>query len=222
MTTAMELAPEIVVRPHRGRRWLRYVVLLGITVLLLMWWNWYPLLTAWGQFLDIGRPLSEPVDVVFVLGGDLESRPFVAAEIYREGYTSSILVSQPQPHSMDFLGGRTEGDLMRGVLLARDVPADVIHDLPLTVDSSRGELDALKGYVVQERPKRVAIVTSDFHTRRVRLLAGRVCAVPGTEIVYVSAPVDTCRPANWWQNEDGIGTYLLETVKLITVYLRAS
>ncbi len=227
MCESMTEAPVTLSGPAPPRlSWLRWSVrltgLLLTVVVLLLWWNWYALLAIWGEFLNVGQPLDQRVEVVFILGGDLETRPFVAAEVFHAGYTDQILVSQPQPHSMDFLGGRTEGELTREVLLRLGVPKHVLTDLPLTVDSSRGELEAFRDYLQHTKPRRAAIVTSDFHTRRVSVLLSRICQVEGVELVLISAPVDACTPANWWRSEAGLGTYLLETVKLVSVYLHTS
>ena len=172
--------------------------------------------------MAVGKPLHEPVEVVFILGGDLESRPFVAAEIYKAGFASKVLVSKPQPHSLDFLGGRTEGDLTREVLLKLDVPDEALIDLPLSVDSTRGEMESLREYVGKNQVRRLAIVTSDFHTCRAQILATRILASSGAEIHIVSSPTDDCTPADWWRSESGIGVYVLETVKLVSVVLHAS
>ena len=52
-------------------------------------------LCAAGQWLNVGETLAEPVDYVFVLGGDASTRPFLAAAIYRAGYTRQILIPRP-------------------------------------------------------------------------------------------------------------------------------
>lgn len=199
-------------------RWGLLLFILGATA----WGCRASLLTWWGESLDVGQPLREPVDLVFILGGDLETRPFVAAEIYTAGFADKVLVSKPQPHSLDFLGGRTEGDLTRAVLLKLDVPEGALFDLPLTVDSTRGELESLREYVGKHDVHSLAIVSSDFHTRRVQILAERILAGSGVQIRIVSAPTDACTPANWWRSESGIGVYVQETLKLVSVFLHAA
>ncbi len=43
---------------------------------------WLP---AAGHWLDVGQP-PEPTDYCLVLSGDVQSRPFVAAALYRHGF----------------------------------------------------------------------------------------------------------------------------------------
>ncbi|MCA9079201.1 MAG: YdcF family protein [Planctomycetaceae bacterium] len=205
-------------RPWR-RRWLwclvAFCILMGVC-----WWLHPVLFRSWGASLNVGRPLAEPVDVVFVLGGGLENRPFVAAEIYRAGYAQVVLVSRPVGHSMDMLGGASEGELTSQILRKLGVAADNIHQLDVPVDSTRGELTALRDYIAQQpTPPRVAIVSSDFHTRRIRSLSRRILRQTRQSVAIVSAPTDGFSPTNWWQYEEGISTYFLETVKLLTVLL---
>ncbi|MEZ5942717.1 MAG: YdcF family protein [Planctomycetaceae bacterium] len=208
-------------KPSALRKWLvRSAVCAAVFAVL--WWNRVGLAHAWGGYLNAGRPLSEPVDVVFILGGDLETRPFVAAEIYRAGFARTLLVSQPQLHSNDFLGGRTEGDLTVEVLDQLGVPETAIESLPIEVDSTRGEMVALRKYIHDHAIERVAIVSSDFHTRRIQWLVEQENANQEATVLIVSAPVDGNRPDDWWRSEKGLGVYLLETLKVVSVALHLS
>jgi uncharacterized SAM-binding protein YcdF (DUF218 family) len=206
--------PVAVSRLATWRRWIIVALLLGVV----LWLAGPTVLSAWGDFLACGRPLDRPVDLVFVLGGDLETRPFVAAEIYRAGYTPRILISQPQGHAFDFLGGRTEGELTREVLEHLGVPPRAISTLPREVDSTRAEMEALRDLLREQPVVRLAIVTSDFHTRRTALLAQRICGSDVPEIHIVAAPYDSCRPDDWYTDANGMAVYLLETLKLLTVW----
>src|SRR5438128_894388 len=57
-------------------------------------WQRARLLVVVGNWLNISSPLRAEVDDVFVLGGDLETRPLVAAAIIRSGLARRILVPQ--------------------------------------------------------------------------------------------------------------------------------
>ncbi len=202
---------------HRWRwRWFALIM-----VLFVVWtgWNREFLLRSWGEFLNVGRPLTAPVDVVFVLGGGFESRPFVAAEIFRGGYATQILISRPARHSMDFLGGRSEAEVTRQILERLEVPAASIVELPRPVDSTVAEVAALREYLEDARPGKVAVVTSDYHTRRTRILLWRALGSSANELRIVSAPVDDFAPDDWWRSQRGLATYFLETIKLVTVLL---
>ncbi|MCB9952057.1 MAG: YdcF family protein [Planctomycetaceae bacterium] len=221
MNDASTLPAESPPKPSALRKWL---VRCGVcaAVLAAVWWSRAGLAHAWGDYLNAGRPLTQPVDVVFILGGDLETRPFVAAEIYRAGFVKKVLVSQPQLHSNDFLGGKTEGDLTLEVLDKLGVPEAAIESLPIEVDSTRGEMVSLRKYIAENNIGSVAIVSSDFHTRRICWLVAQESVDNNGQVIVVSAPVDGCRPHDWWRSETGLGVYLLETLKVASVALHLS
>ena len=220
MNESAQSPAKVPVPPVRRRRWRwQWFAMFAALCVIGAGWNRDFLLRSWGEFLDVGRPLTEPVDVVFVLGGGFETRPFVAAEVYRGGYTRKILISQPARHSMDFLGGRSEADVTRQILERQGVPPEAIESLPLEVDSTVSEVAALRKYLEESRPARVAVVTSNYHTRRTRILLKRVLGSSANEIRIISAPVDGFAPHDWWQSQRGMSTYFLETLKLMTVLL---
>ena len=61
---------------------------------------------------------------------------------------------------------------------------------------------------------RVAVVTSDFHTRRTRLVFRRACRHHAADIRFIGAPTDSFNGANWWRFETGFVYYVNEYLKL--------
>jgi hypothetical protein len=57
------------------------------------WLGREPLLRGMADLWVISDPVTRS-DVVAVLGGDLEVRPFVAAELYKKDLVTKVLVSQ--------------------------------------------------------------------------------------------------------------------------------
>lgn len=219
-STDSQTAPP---RPRRRRR--RWFAILAVVMLfcgILVWWNRVPLLRSWGRSLNVGQPLTQPVDYVVVLGGGIESRPFVAAEIYRAGFTTDIVIVKPLLRRHDALSNAPEEELSKEVLLRLGVPEQNILLLPGEVDSTEDEMRRLSEFLEDKDHPRVAVVTDDYHTRRASILLQRICGSKLAEFEIVSAPVDDFSPDDWWQSEHGIGTYLLETVKLISVVFHAS
>ncbi len=149
-------------------------------------------------------------------------RPLVAAEIYKAGYAENILVAAPEllPDSLE--NSLTEAELISRMLESEGVSRSVMHQLPLTATSTRGEILALKDYLEGHPDKRVAIVTDHYHTRRVRLLTRQVLpAETASKIVFVACPTDGYDQQNWWKHETGLRTYFLELIKLLVATVRA-
>src|SRR5262245_52420207 len=74
------------------RRWLVGILLFFI-LMAGVWLERAPLLRRVADLWIISDPVT-PADVVAVLGGGLNVRPFVAAELYKKGLVAKVLVSQ--------------------------------------------------------------------------------------------------------------------------------
>lgn len=175
----------------------------------------HTLLIAAGRWLNVGSPLVDRVDAVMVLGGDASTRPFVAAAIMRAGLASQVLIPKT-PELDDAAGGSVPAhhEIILQVLLRSGVSRDAIQLLPSTVDSTEQEAQCLADYLAKHPEHRVAVITSDFHTRRTRLLFDRVCRKHAAAIRYIGAPTDSFDATNWWMFESGFVYYTNEYLKL--------
>ena len=69
-------------------------------------WRWF----ACGALLEaaakawVVHDVIQPADAIVVLGGGLETRPFAAAALYKNGFTPKILVSDVKPSRAEKLG----------------------------------------------------------------------------------------------------------------------
>jgi len=199
-------------RPKRRRRLVRLAVVVAVLGIL---YAVHPrLLTFAGHWLDVGEPLVTPVDGVMVLGGEANTRPFLAAAIYRAGFARSVLVPEgiaPPAESEDALPA--EHQVVRQVLLLRGVPMDSIHELDGPVDSTRDEAMALGRYLKKHPIERIAVVTSNFHTRRAGAIFRELA--PDLTILVVAAQDKDFTADGWWHGRQGQKTFLMEWEKTI-------
>ncbi len=199
----------------RRRRWLcRLLPHLAVAVLLVALHPW--LLPLAGRFLDVSEPPRE-VDDVMVLGGGADTRPFVAAALYKAGLAHRVLVPTVMA-SPDVDDGLTapEHEVMRQVLLKRGVPAEAIVLLPGDVNSTADEARSLKRYLDEHPGRRVAVVTNDYHTRRARHIFHTEL---GAELPFFAAPTDGYDAGDWWRSEEGCSLYLNEYLKMATYWV---
>lgn len=175
------------------------------------------MLGALGGWLNVGEQLSEPVDAVMILGGGSDTRPFMAAAIYRAGYAKKILIPNyvAPPNSR-----HNEADIIVSVVRAHGVPSKAIVELDIFELSTRGEVIALAKYVADHPHATVAIVTSDFHTRRVRILARNAGAYAQNQLHIIACPTDSCGARDWWHTPYGLNMYLPEFAKIARDYWR--
>lgn len=155
-------------------------------------------------------------DYLVLLGGDL-SRPLYAADLYRQGYARRIVVSRPalplQFDNMQRLGIRLprQEEQYRGILLRKGVPASAIDLFGEANLSTVQEAETLRAYL-GDRPARLLVVTSPYHTRRVKTVFTRV--LPRAEVHVLASPYEEF-PERWWTNQSAAVNVLLESAKLL-------
>ncbi len=190
------------------------MTLVAVAVLLGLYAARRPMLTGALEWLDVGTP-PRPVDCAMVLGGDVQSRPFVAAALVRVGLARKVLLVRgvARPENEDRIVLR-EDELARQVLLRRGVPEQDVVVLDRICDHTYDEAQALQEWLAAVPGARVAVVTSFYHTRRARWIFDRVLADSASQICFVSAPCDEFPTERWWQHPSGVVAVASEYLKL--------
>jgi len=170
-----------------------------------------------GKWLSAGdRP--QPADAILVLGGHY-SRPFQAADLYRQGFARKIYISVParedQHRLLDEAGVAfpREEEIMRQVLLKRGVPANAIEYFGKDSISTAAEAQAARALFAKGAP-RLLVVTSPSHLRRARMIFSD--ALPAADVRVVATSYDPL-PLAWWKDQSAARNVLLELAK-ITYY----
>jgi uncharacterized SAM-binding protein YcdF (DUF218 family) len=178
-----------------------------------------PLAARW---LDVGeRP--RPADYAMVLGGGVNSRPFLGAALYRAGIVHKILVSHTASSSVVLDGVLPpEVDLTRRVLAVRGVPDGDVIVLGQDHDNTRDEAASLARFLETAPGARVIVVTSNYHTRRARWIFRRVLGPRASQVSFISTAVDEPRGENWWKDPEGFVMIAGENAKLAFYLLRYS
>jgi uncharacterized SAM-binding protein YcdF (DUF218 family) len=208
--------PPADTRRSRGRRLATAIgVLVAVAGGLYLSREWLFLRAS--HVLDVSEPPRRS-DAVFVLGGGVNERPFVAAALYRAGLVGRVIhagidATVDSPDAED--GVRPpEHEITRRVLFARGVPADKIEKLPDSCRSTVDETHALAKYLAANPGVTVAVITHGFHTRRARALFRRALSEDANRIYFVAAPTDGFTADDWWRSEEGVETYATEYLKL--------
>lgn len=170
---------------------------------------------------------SEPEisDAVFVFSGKMPERIMAAAEIYRRGLTSRIILTR-QRRSPAFDTLLQKGiplpeaiDLARIILVNSGVSEESIEVLPGLVDSTLDEGRALARYAAERKMKTIIAVTSNFHTRRVSMLLRHLPELKKTRIIPLASPHSEFDPENWWHHRSMARELFIEYEKLLFYYL---
>jgi len=157
----------------------------------------------------------QKADAILVLAGDF-SRPFQAAELYRQGLARKIYLSVPARKDdyrlLDEAGIAYPRDeeIMREVLLKKGVPASAIEYFGKASVSTAAEAQAARVLFGKGRP-RLLVVSSPYHLRRARMTFAD--ALPAADIRMIATSYDPF-PSSWWKDQNAARNVLLELAKL--------
>ncbi len=215
--------PEVSGRKQRrlpaGWLWAVAAVLLAI---LLAYLFRAPLLTGVADLLIV-NDTPAPADVIFLLNGDFNTRPFRAAELYHQGLAPKIVIARAEDSAAVREGLiPNDTDVSLRVLKRKGVPesAIVVLSFPGGVTSTFDEASALHEYVQTTSIRRILLVTSEFHRRRAKWIFARELKGLPVTLRMIAVPYSSFNRTNWWTNENGLITLDNEYIKLIFYYIK--
>ena len=165
----------------------------------------------WLRLAD--RP--QKADAILVLGGSF-TRPFQAAELYRQGLARKIYISvvarEEQLRLLDVEGVPypREEEIVRQVLLKKGVPASAIEYFGKDSISTADEAQAARALFAQRTPT-LLVVSSAYHLRRARIIFSD--ALPAADIRMIATSYDPF-PSSWWKDQSAARNVLLELAKI--------
>jgi uncharacterized SAM-binding protein YcdF (DUF218 family) len=180
------------------------------------------ILTGIANYLIIEDKL-QPADAIVLLNGDFDTRPFRAAELYMQGLAPVVVIARVKNTPVINLKlVPNDADISVGVMEKLGVPPEKIIILPAPggTTSTFDEAVALKQYIEANPVQRIILVTSVFHTRRVRWIFAK--ALAGSSVTLEMAPVSYVDfdQTNWWKNETGLITLNNEYIKLVYYFFK--
>ncbi len=185
-----------------------------------------PLLRAVSQALVVDDP-RERADAIVVVAGATPGREETAAGLFREGWAPRVLVSR------QFVGDRVQRLLDMGIrrldfqgesvaaLERYGVPREAIVTLDQPAEITETELRAVVAAARDRGWRRVILVTSPSHGRRVRLIWRRESggAIEGR---LAAAPDECSAGGTWWRRRRCSEAVLHEYLGLVALHLHIS
>lgn len=163
---------------------------------------------------------AAPADAAAVLGGGLEYRPFAAADFYRRGLVSKILVSNIGASPAERLGVlRSHVRANMEVLEKLGVPGAAIQSFGSNLKDSYEEALALHDWAKHNGAHTILVPTDIFAARRLRWIMRRVFGNDAVVLVVAIDPPDYTRN-DWWKTEGGVITFQNEVVKYVYYRLK--
>jgi uncharacterized SAM-binding protein YcdF (DUF218 family) len=158
-------------------------------------------IAAW---LIVDDPL-QPARAIVVLGGQVPFRAMEAASTYHHGWAQEIWLTEGATNEEDRALSKfgierdQEFKYSQLVLERLDVPSAAIHILPGANQNTADEVHTIARELKARGGSRVIVITSKYHTRRVRVL-WRSLAGSGTEATVRYTPDDPFDASHWWRN----------------------
>jgi uncharacterized SAM-binding protein YcdF (DUF218 family) len=159
------------------------------------------------------RPVT--ADAVAIFGGGLDSRPFAAADYYKQGLAGKILLANIGASRAERIGVlRSHVESNRKVLVTLGVPEAAIETFGEGLTNTYEEALALRDWAARTGARNIIVPTEIFTARRVRWTLHRV--FNGDTIIHVTAlePLDY-RRENWWRHEAGLIGFQNEIIKYV-------
>lgn len=179
-------------------------VLAFCLLLLLLFIFRIPILRSIGnQLIDEGN--MEPVEALFVLSGDPWDRGNEAVRLYKQGLAEKIICTGENVPRLFLIAGiqYPESQLTRMNIIAQGVPPNDVALLTKGT-STKEEADHILAYCIQNNIKKVAVVSTKFHTRRVQYAFGEKFRDAGIHLIIHGAPSSAYDENYWWRSEDGL------------------
>ena len=209
-----------------ARRRLAVAALLATALVVLAAMAHRPVLRLVGQALVVEDRLA-PADAVVIVAGGIPTREATGAELYRKGLAPLVVLSNDftpdRVRELIALGARRldyQGE-SHLVLERYGVPPGAIVLLGTQVKTTEAELKVVAQTAQARGWRRIILVTSPHHSRRVKLVWTREAAGRIEGLVALAKENDFSADG-WWRRRRQAEAVLHEYLGLAAIYLGVS
>lgn len=179
------------------------------------------ILVSAGQALVTASPVADADVVVLPTevgpAGELEvADVFAARHVAR-----ALIMSAPLPSVLASAYGQRQvtpidqASLTEQVLVRLGIPQERIEILRVLQGGTNGEAGALIEWCEAQGVRRVIVVSSGHHSRRLARVLRRAIAGRSLTVAVRPAQYDSFHPDDWWQQRDTLRVGLIELQKLM-------
>lgn len=211
------MAGQDAINPWYNRPLVKWgMLLMGIFLILIL--GLIPILKSTAKFL-ISQDNEQSCGVAFVLSGNSIDRGKKAVELFKKGQIKKIVCTGKNLHPLfEAMGFKfSEGEVTQKALVKMGVPITSTELLPFGT-STKEEAQIIFDYCHRNKLDTVMIISSEFHTRRIKYSLRNSTQKNGIHFWVVGAPDNKIRYWNWWKNEEGLIMINNEWIKLLYYY----
>jgi uncharacterized SAM-binding protein YcdF (DUF218 family) len=154
-------------------------------------------------------------DLIVVLSGSIPDRPRYAADLFHQRLAPRVLCASSQvPELLAAVGHpMTQAEISAAVLRARGVPDPAIFVVNRST-STYEELSLVRDTMQTHGWKRVILVSSPTHLRRIRITWDRLNPSGGPVAILRATPYSSFHRDAWWRYERDLIAVQNEYVKI--------
>lgn len=164
-----------------------------------------------GSILTVPQSAAKPADVIVILGGETGARSIRGLELYKEGYSSKILLIGLEYGELqtqrDYLDWRSQ------FLISSGIPKSRIQFDTRSRNSWEEAVNTLT-LMKQKEWRRVIVVSDPPHTRRLDWVWGKIFKDSGKEYFLSASQPFWWDEKKWWSNEMSMKFVLMEYLKI--------
>ena len=176
-----------------------------------------------GRLLVVEDPLK-PATAVVVFGGGVPFRAMEASRVYKQGWAREVWLTKGGVFSADAALANLEIErtpeyvYSRMVLERLGVPSGAIRELPERTPNTAEEVRTVARGLDRFGGDRVILVTSSYHTRRVKSLWRKLVGDHPEAIVRYT-PDDGFEAGRWWRDSADAMAVAREWFGLLNAWL---
>ena len=170
----------------------------------------------------ISEDKLQKADVIFVLGGSSFERGNEAAKLFIDGYAPEIIcLGKNSPSIFGAINkDYTESEIARiNIIKNHDINKRHVKLLKIGT-STKEESVAIADYCRKNKLERIIIISSKFHTRRVRGVFEPLFEDLTTQLIIHGTPSLLYNENEWWMYEQGLLMVNNEYVKLVYYWIK--
>ncbi|MCH8905352.1 MAG: YdcF family protein [Bacteroidetes bacterium] len=181
------------------------IVLAALAVVTILYYGLKtPLLKLAGSYLIYENEL-EKADALFVLGGNAYNRGNEAVKVYQQGLTDQIICTGGNTHQLvkslglDYM----ESELAKINIVRQGVPDSLVFIIT-DGTSTFEEADHILDYCKENNIESCIILSSKFHTKRIKKVFKKKFEKEGIKIMIHGAASYNYDETLWWHEEEGM------------------
>jgi uncharacterized SAM-binding protein YcdF (DUF218 family) len=197
-------------------------LLFFLVLLLLLLLFRFPILRGIGSFLNVATKAPEKIETLFVLSGGGLDRGAEAARLFHDISIEKIICTG-ENYSPDLLvfsnDSVVESTLTKMRMVNMGVPDSIVH-LLVKGTSTIEESEVILKYCLTNQIKYCYVLSSNFHTRRVKFALSKKFKKNDIQLKVLGAPSTFYDETKWWASEEGLISVNNEYIKLLVYWIK--